>query len=310
MICRGRFAPSPTGELHFGSLLAALASCLEARARGGEWRVRMEDVDTPRTVPGAAEAILACLEAHGFVWEGETLWQSRRREAYREALATLQSRGLAYPCACSRREIAVATDIRAIDGGLRYPGTCRHGLPPGRIARAWRLRTEDADIAFIDRIQGRICQNLARDVGDFVLWRADGQFAYQLAVVVDDAFQGITHIVRGADLLDSTSRQIYLQRCLGYDVPEYLHVPVATNAADEKLSKQTGAPALDVRQPVANLTRALAFLGQRPPQELSKASVAEVWAWALAHWKPENIPRTRRLRTNGREQPSCGATRR
>ncbi|GHT90596.1 glutamyl-Q tRNA(Asp) synthetase [Betaproteobacteria bacterium] len=293
---RGRFAPSPTGALHFGSLIAALASCLEARAHGGEWLVRMEDVDAPRTAPGAAEGILACLEAHGFIWNGEILWQSRRLEAYQAALDDLRAKNLAYGCACSRKEIAERATARAIDGGLLYSGTCRHGTPSGRLPRAWRLRVENADIDFSDPIQGTIRQNIARDVGDFVLLRADCQFAYQLAVVVDDAFQGITHVVRGADLLDSTPRQIYLQACLDYAQPEYLHVPVATNAAGEKLSKQTGAKALDVEHPAANLVRALNFLGQHPPQELAQASVREVWEWALGNWQREKIPRCQWIR--------------
>ncbi|MDR0736252.1 MAG: tRNA glutamyl-Q(34) synthetase GluQRS [Zoogloeaceae bacterium] len=282
--CCGRFAPSPTGDLHFGSLLAALASCLEARAHGGCWLVRMEDVDTPRNVPGAGARILACLEAHGFCWDGEVLWQSQRREAYRAALASLRENRRAYPCACSRKEIAAAATGLAIDGALRYSGHCRQGLPAGRGARAWRLMVEDVDIAFDDRILGRIRQNLARDVGDFVLWRADGPFAYQLAVVVDDAFQGVTQVVRGADLLHSTPRQIYLQHLLGLPTPEYAHLPIATNAAGEKLSKQTRARPLQTRCAAANLSAALAFLGQAPPPELAKASVEEAWRWASAHW--------------------------
>jgi glutamyl-Q tRNA(Asp) synthetase len=283
-LCCGRFAPSPTGDLHFGSLLAALASCLEARACGGRWLVRMEDVDTPRNVPGADARILACLEAHGFCWDGEVLRQSQRLEAYRAALAALQTQGLVYPCACSRKEIAAAAAGLAIDGALRYSGHCRQGLPVGRAARAWRLLVEGVEIVFDDRICGRIQQNLACDVGDFVLWRADGQFAYQLAVVVDDAFQGVTQVVRGADLLHSTPRQIYLQTLLGMPRPAYAHVPIATNAAGEKLSKQTRARPLNTRRAAANLVAALTFLGQRPPPELAKADVQEVWRWASAHW--------------------------
>ncbi|MDR1350982.1 MAG: tRNA glutamyl-Q(34) synthetase GluQRS [Zoogloeaceae bacterium] len=282
--CCGRFAPSPTGDLHFGSLLAALASCLEARARGGRWLARMEDMDTPRNAPGADTRILACLEAHGFHWDGAVLRQSRRLEAYQAALAMLREKRLAYPCACSRKEIAAAAPGLAIDGGLRYSGRCRQGLPAGRGARAWRLRVEDREIAFDDRILGRMAQNLARDVGDFVLWRADGQFAYQLAVVVDDAFQGVTQVVRGADLLHSTPRQIYLQGLLDLPTPEYAHVPIATNAAGEKLSKQTRASPLQAHHAAANLVAALAFLGQRPPPELARTSVDEVWRWASAHW--------------------------
>ncbi|MGE5471744.1 MAG: tRNA glutamyl-Q(34) synthetase GluQRS [Bacteroidota bacterium] len=290
---RGRFAPSPSGPLHFGSLVAALGSCLDARTQGGEWLVRMEDVDTPRNVPGAADNILATLDAFGFEWDGPVLWQSRRLAAYDEALERLRAAGLVYGCACSRREIADSALQPAIDGGLVYPGTCRGGLPPGRPARAWRLRVDNQETAFIDRLQGRLDQRLERDVGDFVLRRADGHFAYQLAVVVDDEFQGITDIVRGADLLASTPRQIWLQRCLGYATPSYAHLPVASNAAGEKLSKQTLAPALDAAQASRSLVLALRFLGQAAPGELAAAPVAEVWAWARAHWSFAAIPRQR-----------------
>lgn len=282
---RGRFAPSPTGPLHFGSLVAALASCLDARSQGGAWLLRMEDVDAPRNVPGAAEAILTCLEAHGFAWDGPVLWQSTRLEAYQAALEQLLAEGKAYPCACSRKEIAAASLRPALDGGLLYPGSCRAGLPSGRSPRAWRLQVDSERVSFEDRIQGQQSQDLARDVGDFVLFRADGQFAYQLAVVVDDAFQGINQVVRGADLLDSTPRQLFLQQQLGYSRPVYAHLPVATNGAGEKLSKQTRAPALEVVRAAANLVEALSFLGQAPPEELVRASVGEVWAWARSHWQ-------------------------
>ena len=288
---RGRFAPSPTGPLHFGSLIAAVGSYLDARAAGGEWLVRMEDVDTPRNVPGAAEHILATLEAFGFAWDGPVLWQSRRLAAYRAALENLKVAGLAYGCACSRKEIADSATRPAIDGGLAYPGTCRNGLPPGRAARAWRLRVPAQEIVFVDRVQGRISQQLERDVGDFVLFRADGLFAYQLAVAVDDHFQGISDIVRGADLLASTPRQIWLQRCLGFAEPRYAHLPVASNAAGEKLSKQTRAPALDAGRAAAELVEALRFLGQPAPDELARAPVTEVWAWAGAHWRFAAVPR-------------------
>jgi len=293
---RGRFAPSPTGSLHFGSLVAALASCLEARARGGEWRVRMEDVDAPRNVPGAAESILVCLEAHGFAWDGPVRWQSTRRDAYQAVLEQLLAAGLAYPCCCSRKEIAERAGHAALDGGLLYPGTCREGLPPGRTPRAWRLRVENpagGALEFQDRLQGPQAQQLERDVGDFVLLRADGQFAYQLAVVVDDAEQGVTDVVRGADLLDSTPRQIFLQRCLGYAEPVYAHLPVATHASGEKLSKQTRAPALVAERAAQNLVAALDFLGQSPPAELAGARVGEVWAWAREYWDFARIPRCR-----------------
>ena len=288
---RGRFAPSPSGPLHFGSLVAAVGSYLDARAQGGEWLLRMEDVDTPRNVPGAAEQILATLEAFGFEWDGPVLWQSQRLAAYAEALAQLQAAGLAYGCACSRKEIADLATRPAIDGGLAYPGTCRHGLPAGRVARAWRLRVDDRALAFADRLQGLVVQHLERDVGDFVLHRADGLFAYQLAVTVDDDFQGISDIVRGADLLASTPRQIWLQRCLGFAEPRYAHLPVVSNAAGEKLSKQTRAPALDVAQAAGALVGALQFLGQPAPDELVRATVAEVWVWARENWQFGAIPR-------------------
>ncbi len=198
---RGRFAPSPTGPLHFGSLVAAVGSYLDARSIGGEWLVRMEDIDTPRNVPGAADDILRTLEAFGFEWDGAVLWQSRRFAAYGAALEQLKAAGLAYGCACSRKEIADSAPRPAVDGGLAYPGTCRNGLPHGRAVRAWRLRVSDAETSFVDRLQGRQAQNLERDVGDFVLRRADGLYAYQLAVAVDDEFQGISDVVRGADLI-------------------------------------------------------------------------------------------------------------
>ena len=288
---RGRFAPSPTGPLHFGSLVAAVGSYLDARAHGGQWLLRMEDVDTPRNVPGAAEGILATLEAYGFEWDGPVLWQSSRFAAYADALQRLIDAGLAYGCACSRKEIADSGSHPAVDGGLAYPGTCRNGLPAGRVARAWRLRVNNEQLGFIDRLQGRVVQHLENDVGDFVLRRADGLFAYQLAVAVDDEFQAISEIVRGADLLASSPRQIWLQRCLGYPTPRYAHLPVASNAAGEKLSKQTLAPALDRRQAGPMLVRALAFLGQTVPTELAGAPPTEVWAWAHAYWSFGAIPR-------------------
>lgn len=294
-VYRGRFAPSPTGPLHFGSLVAAVASYLDARSQGGEWLVRIEDVDTPRNAPGAADAILRTLEGFGFEWDGEILFQSRRQEDYAAALDHLKRSNVAYPCACSRKEIADSAIRPAMDGGLAYPGTCREGLLPGRTPRAWRLRVNSDEIAFVDRIQGRTVQHLDQDVGDFVLLRADGLYAYQLAVAVDDAFQGITDIVRGADLLASTPRQIWLQRCLGFTTPCYAHLPVAVNAQGEKLSKQTLAPALAVAEGAAQLVRALAFLGQVVPATLCAAPLAEIWQWACSHWLFASIPRARSI---------------
>jgi glutamyl-Q tRNA(Asp) synthetase len=290
---RGRFAPSPTGPLHFGSLVTALGSFLEAKRRGGLWLLRMEDVDEPRCSPQAAADILRTLERLGFGWDGEVLVQSRRKARYQELLGDLQARGLAYPCACTRRELADA-DLAA-DGAVVYPGTCRKGLPAGKAARAWRLAVGDAAISFDDAIQGTITQQLGDEVGDFVLLRADGYFAYQLAVVADDADQGITHVARGADLLDSTPRQIFLQSSLGFATPAYAHFPLAVNAAGEKLSKQTRAApvATDARGAAAALTAALRFLGQEPPAGMD---ADELWRWALANWRLEKVPRLRGAR--------------
>jgi len=286
----GRFAPSPSGPLHFGSLVAALGSCLDARHHGGKWLLRIEDVDTPRTVPGAADAILATLERFGFAWDGEVVWQSRRTDAYHAALEQLKRSGAVFPCACTRREMADSALAR--DGSRRYPGTCRDGLPPGRSARAWRVRAEGV-IRFDDGVQGPQQEDLERDVGDYVVLRADGLFAYQLAVVVDDAAAGITHVVRGADLLDSSARQIHLQHLLGVAQPAYAHLPVATNDAGEKLSKQTLARAIEDQPPSIALVAALAFLGQNPPPELGQAALDEVWSWSRAHWRLDKVPRLR-----------------
>ncbi|MDR2925792.1 MAG: tRNA glutamyl-Q(34) synthetase GluQRS [Azoarcus sp.] len=291
----GRFAPTPSGPLHFGSLVAALGSALEARRHGGRWLVRIEDVDVPRAMPGMDGAMLATLERFGFEWDGEVLWQSRRADIYASALERLKAGGHVFPCACSRREQAEVPDsILARDGSLRYPGTCRSGLPLGVRPRAWRVRAEGT-IRFEDAIQGGQEEELARDVGDYVVFRADGVFAYQLAVVVDDAEQGVTHVVRGADLLGSTARQIHLQKQLGLPVPNYAHLPVATNAAGEKLSKQTQARAVDEESSSRMLVAALDFLGQNPDAELGGASVRDIWAWALGNWKMERVPRVLQL---------------
>jgi glutamyl-Q tRNA(Asp) synthetase len=284
----GRFAPSPSGPLHFGSLVAAVASWLDARAAGGRWLVRMEDLDRPRCEPGAADAILRQLETYGLAWDGAVLVQSRRDDAYAEALDALKESGAAYPCACTRSQLAQAPRNR--EGEIIYPGTCRKGLPAGAVARAWRVRVPDVSTRFHDRLHGDLQQSLAHDVGDFIVRRADGLFAYQLAVVVDDAFQGITHVVRGADLLWNTPRQIYLQTLLGLPTPSYAHVPLITNAAGQKLSKQTLAPALPGTGRSAVLAQALAALGHPPPAELAGAEPAELLAWAVSRWKIENVP--------------------
>jgi glutamyl-Q tRNA(Asp) synthetase len=300
----GRFAPSPTGPLHFGSLVAALGSFLEARSRGGRWLVRMEDVDQPRCRPEHASTILATLEAFGFEWDGAVMSQSSRDERYRAVFEQLKMAEALYPCGCTRSKLAGAPI--GVDGAPIYPGTCRSGLAATRTARAWRLRLE-GDCTFDDLLQGRQHQHLPRDVGDCVLLRANGLFAYQLAVVVDDADQGIDHVVRGADLIDSTPRQIYLQRLLGLPTPAYAHLPVAVDAAGDKLSKQTRAAPVDARNPAPALFAALTFLGQNPPDELrhsfcrtasreavrpeaARRGCADLLAWALAHWQLDKVP--------------------
>lgn len=281
----GRFAPSPTGPLHAGSLVAAVASWVDARAHGGIWRVRIEDLDPPREMPGAASAILRTLEAHALHWDGEVLFQHTRQAAYEAAMETLRSRGQAYDCGCTRREIA-AVAVQGPEGPV-YPGTCRRGLPPGKAPRALRVRTHDTPIVFTDRLQGPVRQCLETQTGDFVIRRADGLTAYQLAVVVDDAHQGITHVVRGVDLLRSTPRQIHLQRLLGLATPAYLHHPVILDAGGRKLSKQTHAPPVDDARPGENLAAALTFLGLPPPEP---APPAQLLAWAAARWPHRNEP--------------------
>lgn len=264
---RGRFAPSPTGPLHAGSLVAALASWLDARAHEGQWLLRIDDLDAARSVVGADAAIMTALAAYGLTWDGAVVYQSRRHAAYRAAFLQLRSADLVYPCSCTRREIADSlVHLRQRGRETVYPGTCRDGLRPGRSPRAWRVRVADAVVTFDDRACGRVRHGLARGTGDFVLLRADGgwacQWAYQLAVAVDDAAAGVTHVVRGADLLDSTPRQIYLQQQLGMRTPAYLHVPVLAATDGEKLSKQNGAAALPLDPPgiAAALERAARHL--------------------------------------------------
>lgn len=292
---RGRFAPSPTGPLHFGSLVAAVASYLEAKVHEGEWLLRIEDLDQPRTMPGAADCIMNRLEAFGFEWDGAVIYQSQRQALYTEAFAKLQLADRLYPCGCTRKEIADSA-IHGIEGAI-YPGTCRGGLAPGKSARAWRIRAEGRPIGFKDAIQGFVAQNLSRDIGDFVLKRADGLYAYQLAVVVDDAEQGITHVVRGADLLDSAPRQIYLQEQLDLPLVSYAHIPVAVNVDGEKLSKQTLAPEITPETSSNTLWKALHFLGQSPPALLRQEALPVVWSWAHSHWSLKKVPRTTALHT-------------
>ncbi|MRV75497.1 tRNA glutamyl-Q(34) synthetase GluQRS [Duganella sp. FT92W] len=285
----GRFAPSPTGPLHLGSLVAAMASYLDARAHHGTWLVRVEDLDRDRNVAGVDQHILASLQRCGMLWDGDVTWQTRRTHLYEAALEQLLANGAAYPCSCSRKEIADSQLRLGQSGaGLVYPGTCRAGLAPGKTARAMRLRVPDApdDVyCFDDRWVGVNCQHLAADVGDFVIRRADGFWAYQLAVVVDDAQQGITDVVRGADLLDSTPRQLFLQDVLGLPHPEYLHVPVVANPDGEKLSKQTGAQAFDTGGDAEALVAsalipAARFLGL----DVRAGSIEGFWQAAIPAW--------------------------
>lgn len=285
---RGRFAPSPTGPLHFGSMVAAIGSYLDAKHHRGTWLLRMEDLDTPRCVPGAADDILRTLEAFGLHSDEPILYQNQRTAAYEEALLKLQASGAVYPCCCTRKEIADSA-LNGIEGPV-YPGTCRNGIPAGREGRVWRVRTNNETVEFDDALQGHISQRLESQIGDFVVKRADGLFAYQLAVVVDDEYQGITHIVRGADLLASTPRQIHLQRLLGLPTPHYMHLPVAVNEAGEKLSKQTLAAPVDASQPVATLLRILDFLRQRPPGVSASSDVRTVLDWAIQNWDATKLP--------------------
>jgi glutamyl-Q tRNA(Asp) synthetase len=292
-IYRGRFAPTPSGPLHFGSIVAAVGSYLEARTRGGEWHLRIDDLDPPRVAPGATDSILRCLEQLGFEWDGPVIYQSQRTPAYHAALHQLCQRGLVYPCACTRKEIAEHARI-GVEGPV-YPGTCRQGMPPGREARTLRLLTTEARVQFDDAVLGPQVRDIERDAGDFVLYRADGVFAFHLASAVDDGELAMTDIVRGADLLESSGRQIYVMRLLGLPAPHYAHLPVALNARGEKLSKQTHADAIDPREPGRVLVSALHFLGQSAPEQLSGESTRVLWDWATTNWRLEGVPRNRSL---------------
>ncbi|WP_025458285.1 tRNA glutamyl-Q(34) synthetase GluQRS [Neisseria polysaccharea] len=286
----GRFAPSPTGLLHIGSLLTAVASYADARSNGGKWLVRMEDLDPPREMSGAASHILHTLEAFGFEWDGEVAYQSRRYALYEETLCRLKTAGLVYPCHCSRKDWQAGAR-RGADGFV-YNGRCRHpGQRPALQGKhpAWRIRVPDRVIGFSDGIVGGYAQNLARDIGDFVLLRADGYWAYQLAVVADDAEQGVTHIVRGQDLLVSTPRQIYLQQCLGVPTPRYAHLPLLTNAQGQKWSKQTLAPALDLNRREQLLRQVFRYLKLPDAPETDRP--AELLDWAVAHWDMGKVPK-------------------
>ncbi len=296
---RGRFAPSPTGPLHQGSLVAAIASYLEARTRQGEWLVRMEDVDELRNVKGAADSILKSLEAYGFEWDGEVLYQTQRKAAYQAALQQLRQLDLVYPCRCSRKQLRAQSEQGQIAhgpmGGI-YPGTCVRNRFEDFHPQdyAVRIRTPSQAFGFKDQLLGHYAQQLKQDLGDFIIRRRDGLFAYQLAVVVDDAYQQISHVVRGADLLDSTPRQIFLQQCLDYPAVEYTHLPLIVHPNGDKLSKQTGAAGIGHKANIPLLVDCLEFLGQQPPAELRHESLSTVWEWARQHWQTDSMRQTAR----------------
>jgi glutamyl-Q tRNA(Asp) synthetase len=282
----GRFAPTPSGYLHFGSLVAALASYLDARAVGGRWLLRMEDLDPPREVLGAKAAILHSLENYGLHWDGELVYQSQRHDAYAALVDELMQRGLAYACTCSRKQLEGYQGI--------YPGFCR-AAGHSQDNAAIRLRVPDKRYSFLDRVQGQYSQHLGREVGDFVIRRRDGLYAYQLAVVLDDGWQGVTDVVRGADLLDSTPRQLFLQELLGLPQPRYLHVPLIIQPDGHKLGKSYRSPPLPADQATPLLIRALRALGQELPEGGEQASAEELLRWASLHWDASRIPRTRTL---------------
>jgi glutamyl-Q tRNA(Asp) synthetase len=269
-------------------MVAAVGSYLDAKSRGGTWALRIDDLDPPRVAPGAVDSIFRCLDNFQMAWDGEVVFQSARTDVYRAALEQLRTRGLVYGCACSRKEIGDA-GWEGPEGPV-YPGTCRSGLPYGRDARAWRVRTQNTAIEFVDLLQGRVHQDLEREVGDFVLFRADKVFAYHLACALDDHAQDITHVVRGADLLASTPRQIYLQRLLDLPTPDYLHLPIALNSVGEKLSKQTLASPVRPDRAAAVLADVLGFLKHPPPDNVCADGVAALWRWALENWNRGRVP--------------------
>jgi glutamyl-Q tRNA(Asp) synthetase len=282
---RGRFAPSPTGPLHFGSLVTAVASWLDARAAGGEWLLRIEDIDPPREVRGATQMILRTLEAHGFQWPSPVRYQSQRLAHFETAVEQMLVQDFAYACRCSRQAIRNV----ALPGpaGLVYPGTCRAlKLPVRRGETSVRLRTQDDEVSFEDRLQGTTTSLISQDIGDFIIRRKDGLISYVLAVVIDDNDQGITDVVRGYDLLGFTPAQIFLRQQLGLGGLNYMHLPVAVDARGDKLSKQAGAKPVDDDTPAENLYRCLTFLAQAPPRNLLKADLDTIWEWAAENWDP------------------------
>ena len=295
---RGRFAPSPTGLLHAGSLLAALASYLQARSRQGQWLLRIEDLDQPRVVPGAAEQILRTLEHFGFEWDGPITWQSERSALYAAAVDALTTKGLLYSCSCSRQELAAAarnSDVDANDES-HCPGNCRNGPRRAGVPLALRLRTPDREARFNDGLQGECVHNVSREVGDFVVRRRDGVHAYQLAVVVDDAAQGITEVVRGCDLLSSTPRQLLLQDALGLPHPRYLHLPLLVETDGRKLAKSRHSVAIAAADAAMQLHAVLTWLGQAPPAELGRGQPTEVMKWAIGNWQLAPLQGRREVR--------------
>jgi len=284
----GRFAPSPSGPLHFGSLIAATASYLNVKTKpDGKWLLRIEDVDTQRTQKGATQSIINTLEAYGFEWDDEIIYQSQRSDIYKSALDSIDE--FIYPCSCTRKSLMASTGSYS----YIYPGFCRDKITnPNAKNHSIRVRTNQTPYGFNDHCQPEyFSQDINKEVGDFILKRTDGLWAYQLAVVVDDALQGVTEIVRGADLFDNTPRQIYLQSLLGYPTPEYLHFPVVVDSAGKKLSKQNGSPEISADQKRLTLLSTLEFLGQRPPNSNEFSSLSDLWVWAFANWNAENIPK-------------------
>lgn len=279
----GRFAPSPTGDLHFGSLVSAVGSFLKAKNAGGQWLLRVEDIDPPREIKGSAERIIADLNRLGMVPDGPVLYQSSRLDAYQHTINELLRAKLAYPCACSRKDLPA--------GGI-YPGTCRNGIEDDKVARSVRFLIKNEDCTFDDKLQGHVSNSRCNSGGDFIIQRSDGLFAYQLAVVLDDAYQGVTQVVRGADLLDSTHWQIYLQKALGLVTPEYMHLPIVLSDDGKKLSKQLQADPVRHQEPCYAVEQAMHFLGQQPPAGLSLDSL---WRWALEHWNSDLIPRQKAI---------------
>jgi glutamyl-Q tRNA(Asp) synthetase len=279
----GRFAPSPTGSLHFGSLVSAIGSYLEARSAGGRWLLRIEDIDPPREVAGSSADIIADLNRFGMFADGTLLYQSSRTNAYQNAVRQLLEANRAYPCACSRKDLPAS--------GI-YPGTCRNGIPAGKNPRAIRFRLDDSICEFDDPVQGQMSESPVNTCGDFVIKRADGLFAYQLAVVIDDKFQAVTQVVRGADLLDSTCRQIAIQKALGMEQPDYMHLPIAVSADGKKMSKRDQSDPVGHQDPAFAVRQALSFLGHQAPAGLS---LEALWEWALEHWDSALIPRQKEI---------------